>query len=123
MMVEIVVEIAVKATVKPGWHSILYNRPPQRQTKRPWCSIFKLFSSSILFTGVSYSPINTVSQICISIDTELVRKNIRDKRANHQYIGAYVQQSHMLSNSLGCIEAMHLKSIQVLMEPRVNMRI
>ena len=49
MMVEIVVEIvvgiAVKAIVKPGWHSILYNRPPQCQTKCPWCSI--LFSSSI----------------------------------------------------------------------------
>ena len=58
IVVEIVVEIAVKAIVRPGWHSILYDRPPQRQTKRTWCSI--LFSSSILFTGVSYSPINTV---------------------------------------------------------------
>ena len=49
----------------------------------------------------------------ISVDAELVRKNIKDKRADHHCIGEYIQQSHMLSNSLVCIEAMHLKSVQV----------
>ena len=49
MMVKIVVKIAVKAIVKPGWHSILYNRPLQRQTKRPWL--------------VSYSPGYLIRQL------------------------------------------------------------
>ena len=58
VVVEIVVEIEVKATVEPRYYTILYNKPLQRQSRGPQCSI--LCGSTILFTGVSYSPISTV---------------------------------------------------------------
>ena len=51
-ILEIAIDIAVKAVVKTGCHTILYNGPPQRQGRGPRCSI--------LFTGVPYSPITTV---------------------------------------------------------------
>ena len=44
--------------MKTGCHSILYNGPLQRQSGGPRCTI--LFGSTILFTTVSSSPINTV---------------------------------------------------------------
>ena len=55
---EIVVEIEVKAIVEPGYYTILYNGPLQRQSRGSQRSI--LFGSTILFTGVSSSPISTV---------------------------------------------------------------
>ena len=56
IVVEIVVEIAVKSyIVKPGWHSILYNRPSQRQTKRPWCSILYYSPEYLICQLIGYS--------------------------------------------------------------------
>ena len=38
VVVEIVVEIEVKATVEPRYNTILYNKPLQRQSRGPQCS-------------------------------------------------------------------------------------
>ena len=51
-------KLQLKLLVKTGYHTILYNGPPQRQSGRPRSSI--LFGRSTLFTMVPSSPINTV---------------------------------------------------------------
>ena len=39
VVVEIVVEIEVKAIVEPGYYTFLYNNPLQNQSSDPQCSI------------------------------------------------------------------------------------